>query len=259
MSHSRIRHSDVVWTEGDESWTGRVGRYHVAIWLFGPRYQCKVVIEYQHARSRSTLTDAPTVGVGLPISEDLDDAKILGLAWINEFEARGLPSAEAVVSEIFEAWMDLYQYRHEVLTTLFLRSGNGYDWLDGCVVNKCPYDYLEVGESALDVSLRKSAAEWDEMYKKYPELGPLPDFLRPKPVRTVGPHPDDGRPLKLGTPSDYSQLANVPPDVTDDWLQLAFESAEMLRDRAIEAPAREYGAQKVRELVTRFGPRIEKL
>jgi hypothetical protein len=268
-----LRHG-IEWEEGYESWTGVTGRYHICIWLFGPRYQCKVLVEYEHGEP-SNKTDSPTVGMCLPISETLEAAMEMGLTWIREYEDKGPDTPEKVFKASYNNWVDLYQYRHQVLSQLFLTCGGGYSWLDGCIVDTSPFSHLEVVNSPVredSAEIAEMAATWAELIAANPELdddGAIAKYLSPPKVKTPGPHPDDGRMLETRYTSGFCNISRVPDDVTDEWLRVAYETALMLRDRSdtslegarglTQLENRTAGYELAKSIMARFGPRLKDL
>lgn len=213
-------------SDGFGDWYGSSGRFSISIWRFGPRFQCKVFVKYPQAKEDPDI--------GLPISESRDEAMQRGVAWIKQFEENGPGSPDEVFSDCYNHYKSIYQYRHQVIEQLFFVIGNGYDWLDGAIVSNSPYDHLEAlhrQEDKWDAEEEEREKDWEALRARFPELGESPIAARRR--KTIGPHPDDGRPLALYPVSEgYSNIFLVPDDVTDEWLQVAYEAAIMLRDRS---------------------------
>lgn len=261
----------VEWKGGGCEWYGARGRYHLHVWPFGQIYQCKVIVQYAYSSERFYLgaidDDSPAVGICLSASETRDKAMKLGLKWIEEYEATGPATPERLFQSCYENWKTLYQTRPDVIDHVFYTIGNGYDWLDGAIVNTGPYDHIEAADSDLEDKMDGIAADWEELRKKHPDLPELP--WKKREHYKVGPHPDDHAPRSFYPASErYSNLTLIPEDVTNDWLEVCYEAALMLRDRSdVEAPndedrARQIGNKVLGErLVTRienkFGRRLK--
>lgn len=249
----------IEWSKDFDQWSGKRGRAEILIWPFGSIFQCKVIIE--------------DVGVGLPVSKTRDEAMKRGIAWLDDFEANGVPSVGAVFKSCYENWKTIYQTRTDVLDHLLFTIGNGYKWLDGAIFNTTPYDHLERSTDKLEFGIDEIITKWEELRKEVPSLPEL-NLQREKDIG-VGPFPDmsiacDFYPVTPG----YSNICRIPDNVTDEWLEVCYEAALMLRDRAdvgglyAEGNKREYkktqesnariGAALVKEIETRFGSRLRK-
>lgn len=242
-------------SDGDDEWVGRIERFTIHIWGFGPRYQCVVNVDCLHRKD--------PVGVGMPISSTKEEAMKAGTDWIAHFKENGVQNAEEYIAEKYTQWGNLYQYRYQVLEQMFFTIGNGYYWLDGGLQCSGPYDHLDYtdkyeGDKFSDnygIDLEDESISLELRLK-------LKEIFGEKKKTTPGPHHDDGRVRRLyPVYPGYSNILIVPDDVRDDWLQVAYEAALLLRDKSDVSLERgednhNFGVQAVKDLETRFGGRL---
>jgi hypothetical protein len=251
-------------------------RVSVITWQFGSIHQCKILIKYND----------DVVGICLEAQPTRLAAMRHGVAWAKNYIDNGLPSAKQVFDDCFKHYPTLFYTRVDVIEHVFFVVGGGYDWLDGSVVCNSPESHLRSKKNeAKQKRINKSmsvALICEEIYgeKFYESLPPklkesikkIVDIEFDKKKEVVErPLPDEGMRKNFYPVSDnYSLITNVPDDVKDEWLALAYEAAIMLRDRSnvIELSSEssidnvrniEIGTRVVRELTERFGARIEAL
>jgi len=77
------------------------------------------------------------------------------------------------------------------------------------------------------------------------------NISKPKPPEpTERPLPDDGTPLDvINFDGRSSNVCSVPPDVKPDWLNLAVEAAQLLRDRASDPKLAAMGKRTADQLL----------
>jgi len=126
------------------------------------------------------------------------------------------------------AYPELFQYRAEALNQLFCVNGNGYDWVDGQLV-----DWMEDNPDPLLVDKRYQRAK--ELIEAGYELPFINDEMNR--IRVFMHH--DWYPL-----CEYSNIVNIPDDVQKDWLMGAIETLEsmtfagvMKKNKEIQAAA----------------------
>lgn len=262
-----------VWKNKSDTWYTTVNERFVAnTWQFGSIHQAKVLIDYDlkiDGKPNSSPLSKPTVGICLHPGKTRDEAMKICLDFIEEYKSSGPISVENTIKFCEQNYSDLYPNRKAIIDHLFFVIGNGYDWLDGCLVNTSPHDHLErparreenkdLYEAVDEVKVLLKSADkdyisFDEEHRMHWEA----DIHRFYPVS-----------------KDFSNICQVPDDVKPDWLELAYEAALLLRDKSgvpnlkskrynhteddykRQQENREIGAEIVAQLERRF-PHVKK-
>jgi len=234
----------------------------------GDIHQCKLFIDYPLSRDKM---DRGSVGICLTHRHTRDDAMTHSVEWALKLAKGEYDGPEARFAQLFREWPTLFRTRLDIIDHTFFVIGNGETWLDGCVVNENPESYEEnQAQKIREREVRRAKVvdgtitEIDRIYEQTEKEGEaLP----------IGPRPDDGQPRNFYPVCEYSLILEVPDDVRDEWLAVAYEAAVLLRDRTkgwvgkdgIESQAiadkraesnRQYGAQVIAELRERFLGRV---
>lgn len=224
-----------LWNTDFDGWISNNGRFTIKVWRFGSIYQCNVFVEYEYGTQFwGSITPAtPAVRFCLPSSEKWYQAMKVGTSFVARIEKYGFPDSSKVFDYLCDKYRCLYQYRLDILNYLFCVGG--YDWLDGQLV-----------DTSLFYKQKSDLDDFDLSFEK-------------------GPLKDNGMNYSFHPLSKYSNIINVPDDVNDDWLKLAYETAILLRDRSNLEDTRENMQQTknrersfgiIRDLKHRFGSRL---
>jgi hypothetical protein len=228
------------WDLWDDVYSAQINdRSYVSVWKFDNIYQCKVFINYPIANTR--------VGICLSPKDTQLSAMDSGIVYAKEFAIAKLITVEETFYNCFKYWDSIFKTRLDVIDHLFFVIGNGYEWLDGALINTSPEDYLSSKEDERLLSLLET-------------LGQKKDKTRPL--------PDDGLSVSFYPVSKYcSNICKIPDDIKPDWLVLCKEAAVILRDRSggiykndkaviQQENNRSIGAEIVKELDKRFPNKI---
>ncbi len=190
--------------------------------------------------------------IGLLPAKSVDEALDAGLAWYRDFKSTG-STVNRVVNDCFNNWPDIYRTIADVYNQIFFTIGNGYSWIDGQIVCCGPYDHLTSAQNTdymrQQLGKHLPVETLDEIFgRKDLAVGPMAE-LDPVSEREFYP-----------ISMKYSNICNVPKDVTDDWLVATWVAASMLRDRSPDgSPNKVIGQDEVLDLGKRFGPRLSAL
>lgn len=205
------------WQRWDDGWSTSVGRFFVGVWPFGDGWQSKVYVE--DPDNTDPVSDkAKEVGVYLGCWPSMDEAMRRAHAWVVAYEPQ---SVESVLAGMFADYPDLFRTLADAYDHLFFTVGNGYDWLDGALV--------ETVQDPAERSVDPMSAYGNLPYAVRQRLQQI---LREKKDLPKGPVHDDGAPRPFYPLSDYSLITRVPDNVRPDWLDAAYEAAWAYHDRA---------------------------
>lgn len=193
------------WDLWDEVYSTQINeRSSVSIWKYGNIHQCKVFINYPIAGTR--------VGICLSPKDTQLSAMDRGITYAKEFDLKRTITVDETFNNCFKYWDSIFKTRLDVIDHLFFVIGNGFEWLDGALINISPEDYLSSKEDEKLISLLE-------------KLGLKENKTRPL--------QDDGLPISFYPVSKYcSNICKIPDDVQPDWLNLCKEAALALRDRS---------------------------
>lgn len=152
-------------------------------------------------------------------------ARRRAIEWADQYKPA---VAEETIAESMKHWPDIHRSRRDVLDHLFFVIGNGFEWVDGAMLDSCPEAHLRP-----DIPPPLSPEQIAELDK----------FLEPA-ERSTAPR------TRFYPVSGFSQINHVPDDVLPDWLALAHEAADLLSTDKEQGAK---GAEIKAELVRRFG------
>ncbi|MFA6235136.1 MAG: hypothetical protein WC824_13260 [Bacteroidota bacterium] len=256
---------EYTWKPWDDGYETQVtDRIRAVTWRFGSIHQCKIFVEYPQSRDPC---DGTEIGICLLHRKTLKGARSHVLKWAEKIAAGNFPGPDDLFTRLYLEWPSQFRTRLRVLNHLFFTIGNGFSWLDGCLIDSSPEDILEWTQKQKfrQKKIREGTAN---LFELECEMMDLEQAALPK-----GPLPDDGKPIDFYPVCDYSNILCVPDDVRDDWLAVAYEAALALRDRTGETGAywpestpelrakkvteqKAYGDQVVNELRERFPLRV---
>lgn len=207
------------WQRWDDGWSTSVDRFFVGVWPFGDGWQSKVYVE-DPDNIDPTSGKAKEVGVYLGCCPSMDEAMRRAHTWVDAYEPQ---SVESVLAKMFADYPSLFRTLADVYNHLFFVVGNGYDWLDGALV-----------EMVQDPAERSVAVDPMLVYENWPHDAQqrVQQILRGEKDLPKGPVPDDGAPRPFYPLSDYSLITHVPDNVRPDWLDAAYEAAWTYHARA---------------------------
>lgn len=195
--------------------------------------RCRVVVkQYTEDYYRINLgvkTGSQDLWFSLNPRETENEAMIHGVAWALKYDKVAPLSVEETFNDIYRRWPSLYQTRLSIITHLMFVVGNGYVWLDGALVPVSP----ELEGRKEDGPSPSQLAEIRALIKADPSLQEsYTHVLNHKSTKyPIGPMPDDGGLREFYPVSESSEICNLPANIQDDWLLLAYEAAVALRDR----------------------------
>jgi hypothetical protein len=258
----------------DYGWVTEVtDRIRAMTWPFGRCYQC--VVEMDYPKSRDPI-DGGSVRIGLEAQPTRDKAMIHGVLWAKRISAEGFQGPEELFADLYRHWPTLNRTRLDVIDHVFFTNGNGYAWLDGCIVSEGPEDHLRYNRKKDLAEKAGHMANFRRIVENHKgEDTPLVQSFRESLNRYggegFGPFPDEGKPRNFYPICEYAKICIVPDDVRDDWLAVCYEAALLLRDRSgldwdstnpldqregEVATQREHGIRIIGELRTRFPGRV---
>jgi len=257
-------------------------KFSAMTWEFGSIHQCKVFIKYTHKIDGKEYT-APgfedQVGIGLTPGKTRDEAMIRAIDWIETFKRKGILSSNKLFKKCQKNYPELFPNRNSILEHLFFVIGNGYDWLDGCLIELNPSDHLEFKAATKElnefqeiIDRAKNSGREARRLLGLPEAEEEEDTLKSYRDKVWK---GDKLPF-YPVSKNYSNICCVPDDVQTHWLKIAYEAAILLRDKSgvpdITSKHNEYdkddvkrqeenqkiGADIVAELERRF-PNVKKV
>jgi len=220
-----------VWVPWRDGWAARCeDRFTVSVRPSAGRFSSLVSVDYEHA-------EEDAVGILLPPSPTEREAMVRGLEWVDHHLETGGPTPDQVFAKLFAGSRTIFRRRLDVLDHVFCTLGSGYAWLDGAIVEKIVEDpeivqfTVDAQTSALkrDLLALLPEALHDELRARFDEISRADADL------PIGPLPDDGGPHSFYPIGKRCLLATVPPDVRQDWLAVAHETAMAVRDRSDDA------------------------
>lgn len=245
---AEIKYLGVKWTkEKGESdlYIGYLddGRFEMRTWTFGPKvHQARIDVLYPKTRSEFVKHTGGRIRI-LPADHPRSRRQAVRamVEWVKRYKRDGpLPMREEWI-RAFRWFGSLYRTRFDFLNQVFIVGGNGYDWLDGHVVQHEQRGWLEARRrwyshrkqmSELDAVMRRTdelLREADDLLGRgLPDLPPLPK--RPAWDR-IAPEPDDGAPLVKALLRTTTMLFEVPDDGKQPWVTAAYEYAKAMRAR----------------------------
>lgn len=134
-------------------------------------------------------------------------------------------TAEDTLQMMADFYSDLFPTRKHALNHLFCVVGNGYEWIDGKLVD------LDIGDlinryrliNHINHAEFRSENEWNRMHKIYSDLNELNGTGVP------AEYSFDWYPLS----TKYSKIYTAPEDISSDWKELLDECKNMLRNDGI--------------------------
>lgn len=173
------------------------------------RWSMAVIVDYP--RSRAPLYDG--VIFHLQSRSTRVEAEVHAHEFATELWSKPLLGPAELEAQQKTRW-SIYATRVEWLSHVWFTIGNGYEWLDGALVDTSPEDHLDMPERPDLPNFRELIAQTYKLLGK-----PVPKSLeeRPKP-------PPRLYPANL----TYSRVAIVPEDVRPDWLEAAREAYALL-------------------------------
>lgn len=219
-----IQYGGYAWTGDDHLYATINDKLTASTWEFGDIHQAVVYVKYNHlieGKKSDQFFVGDGLGIGLRYGETREQAMQHCLDWIDQYQAKGVPTMEEAFQACYKYYPDLFPGRAAVLDHWFFVGGNGYGWLDGSIVDTSPDDRgLEPSEYIKELSrfikeAEDRLAELGRPIKKDP-----PGILWEKP------------PYAFYGVHRYSKICNVPDDVKPEWLALAYEAALLLRDHS---------------------------
>jgi len=137
-------------------------RFKGLVWEFGPMYQAKVVV------SQNGWDD---VGIGLRPGKTEEEAMMRVVDWVKEYQKAGPARPGEVIDNQMKNFTDLYYTRSQVLEQIFFRSGSGFRWLDGSVVEVDAHDgeWLGRGRETWKAQVQRLDLLLEEVSKLIPE------------------------------------------------------------------------------------------
>lgn len=158
-----------------------------------------------------------------------------------EYIHNGLPSVEQVFKYCYTHFPSIYKTRVDVLSSIFLSGGNGYNWLDGCIINGSPESHICVARRKAETQNDPDRIAANILFQELIDMPGVDEKLkqsiqrmldRNKPDDRARPLPDDGKLRVFRLSKHYSNIMNVPVNVNSEWLALTYEAAILLRDRS---------------------------
>lgn len=230
-------------------------KFSAMTWEFGTIHQCKVFIKYAHKIDGKAYT-APgfddQIGIGLTPGKTRDEAMKRAIDWIETFKKKGVLSSNKLFKKCQKNYPDIFPDRNRILDHLFFVTGNGYDWLDGCLIELNPSGHLEFKANTKELN------EFQEIIDRAKNHGKEARRLLGLPEEVEDEDTLDSYNEKVWkgdklpfypVSKDYSNICCVPDDVQTHWLKIAYEAAILLRDKSgipdIKSKHnREYGAKE---------------
>lgn len=181
-------------------------------------------------------------------------------------------NVELTIQDMFDEYPTLFKERADCLNHLFCAIGNGYEWVNGELVEipETPTEWAnELASRLVDGKAfqhNKLSLRGEHLYyRRMRESGQLPDPLSDLPEadrkrlaeidrRNTEKLPDDvyhRRPRKerwyfwnwftgkIDYCTEYAALFNLPPDIKPDWKAAAEECRAMLREDGYVLPDEE--------------------
>ena len=252
----QIRHAGLVWKLGGE---GHVAQYNDRItlmtWEFGDIHQCKLFIKYNGAKREE-------VGIGLEYETTIRRAMEKLARWGKKYEKRRPLTPEKFIQKQIKDWPTLFKDRLDVIDYTFFTIGNGFDWLDGEVVDCGPEavsNHKDEEEDLFDQRFVRSLKEAGISDKDIKELMERAEEQEKERLAKLPPKTHRFYPVS----EDYSLVSIVPDDVLPGWLDFAYEAAVLLRDspcskKHLNPGNAKLGRKIVKDLEKRFGERLRK-
>lgn len=125
--------------------------------------------------------------------------------------------AEDTLQYLFDFWGNTNPTRKIALNTLFCTVGNGRKWKDGEIVSE--YDdcmYLDRWQLKEPIKHATPEPHLKEIYNIH---------------KSFVPEDNEWYPL-----SEYSLLSKLPDNIKDDWLNLAIECVDLMKEDGIDIP-----------------------
>lgn len=231
-----LRAAGRVWNDNGDGYETLIdGRFTATVWPFGNGWQCKVLVDGSGKRGR--------VGICLAMQPDRTRAMRHALAWIKRYQWRTPQTPEALYATSLRRWPTLYVDRVQVIEHVWYVIGNGYDWLDGAIVDTSPEDYLEA--SRMERRHRKDDRAIEALLREMK--------IEPSRLRGPPPKPDaEGRFHFYPAAENYSLVACVPADARPEWIRAAVEAADILRRLSDDESNRALGERVHNELLRRL-------
>ena len=154
-------------------------------------------------------------------------------------------TVERTLQAMFDNFPNLFKGRADCYNQLFCTVGNGYEWVDGELIDICgsfiprnplkngkayQYNKLTLRQEA-EYYLRRAASQKGERYEPYETLDSIPDdqyHWKPRAERWYFYRGE----LPLCRP--YAYLFNYPDDIKPDWKAAIDECREMLFEDGYE-------------------------
>lgn len=143
---------------------------------------------------------------------------------------------EQTIKQMVERYPMLFMHRAAALDHLFCVIGNGYEWIDGELVDKYPEDVVS------DEELERGGLTLRKIIENHPD--PQSEFYRTQMARYEAEDRAKANADKIAKPdfhewipedfkfygtSNYSKINNLPKNIKPDWLAGAQETRELLK------------------------------
>lgn len=161
--------------------------------------------------------------VMLNMAKSFKEAKAICLDWLKNYKPA--TAQEAIDNLSSFGRTNIWNTRNRVLNQLFFVTGSGYRWVDGTLLNGDQEDHDFSHWDEQDKRLQESISNLREIEKKYGLINTF-DHIDERKKK------DEMELYEFSRISRYSDICNVPDDVRDDWLDLAYEAAILLRDKS---------------------------
>ena len=284
QSKPRFRRFGADWYPNRDGWGGIYkGRYRLVTWRFGSIWQSCVEVH----PAVTVLTDKDD---DLTAREDygwmclrpgktMNEAMKHARDWCDHERTH---TVENVFRDCFVNFKTLFRTRRDVINQLFFVNGNGYEWIDGCLVASHESDPPE--ERKLDrLRQRESQAKrlqerfsTDEAKATLKLMQEIEDKIdAEEDAMPIGPISEKQaleerkkgffrtscvHPSNFYSVCQYARINHIPADVQPDWLEMAYEAAKLLSEEQFCEHCTDYvnrehpaiGKKLIAELESRF-------
>lgn len=132
--------------------------------------------------------------------------------------------AEDTLQYMADFYPTLFRTRKHALNHLFCTIGNGYEWLNGELVEDGEYENRYKLRKPMKKAIFKNEDHWLKMHQLYIGINKEKGIEIPPEYQ-----------FKWSVPSkEYSKLFNYPDDIKEDWRALQNECIELMRQDEIE-------------------------
>lgn len=130
-------------------------------------------------------------------------------------------NAENTIQWMMDFYPDLYPTRKHCLDQLFCAIGNGYEWVNGELIDTDPDEFIHRYSFKEDVVRAKGSNEsnWIRLQQMHQMQAQLDPFHR---------IPDEYRFNWYPISKEFSYILNYPEDITDSWRAALEECKQLL-------------------------------